>query len=370
MLRRRLANQQLIDSNQKDPAGVVAWLGAVQAQDYPAAKWALGLRTSGITDADVDEAFNAGRILRTHVLRPTWHFVSPADIRWLLALSGPRLDARCAPQYRKLELDAATLARCRRTIARALEGGRFSTRAELSAALNEAGVPARGQRLAYVMAHAEFTGTICSGPRRGAQFTYALLDERAPRGTMLDRDEALAILARRYFKSHGPATLKDYRWWSGLTMRDVKRGCEVIRDDLEAETAGDDTFWSVDGGPRRGRGQSRDPANARAGRGRRPATATYLLPNYDEYLIAYTGRGPVVGPPRGRSDAFPHHVVIDGRLAGCWRRTLRAGSVVVSVAPYGRIGRERSDDLRAAAERYSRFLGTPLILERTRRERR
>ena len=240
LIRRRLANQHLAASTLRSPAEIVAWFGAMQAQEYPAARWALGLRARGLDDAAVAQAFDDGAILRTHAMRPTWHFVAPADIRWMQALTGPRVQALNAYYARKNELDGKTVARSRggdRT--RRSAGGRHRTRPELAAALGKAGIPAAGQRLAYLMMSAELDQVICSGPRRGKQFTYALLDERAPRARVLPRDEALGELTRRYFTSHGPATLRDYVWWSGLTMKDARRGVEIAGRALVQETFGD-----------------------------------------------------------------------------------------------------------------------------------
>ncbi|MEO7157329.1 MAG: crosslink repair DNA glycosylase YcaQ family protein, partial [Vicinamibacterales bacterium] len=177
LLTTRLRNQQLIDGKRWKPAQVVSWFGAMQAQDYPAAKWAIGVRSPGSQDGDVEQAFNDGLILRTHVLRPTWHFVTPEDIRWLLALSAPRIHAANAYYYRQVGLDAKTFAKSCAMIHRTLEGGKTLTRAELAVDLQRAKVPADGLKLAYLMMHAELEGVITSGPRRAKQFTYALMDE-------------------------------------------------------------------------------------------------------------------------------------------------------------------------------------------------
>ncbi len=211
---RRLHNQLLIQHPFDQPNEVVAWLGAVQAQEYGHAKWALGMRLPGATDVDVERAIAEGSILRTHVMRPTWHFVTSADIRWMLELTGPRVHALNAYYYRQQGLDDALFARSNAVLAKALAGGNYLTRPELQAALAGAGIVADGGlRASYLMMRAELDMLICSGPRRGKQFTYALLDERAPAASSLPRDEALAELTRRYFTSHGPATLKDFAWW-------------------------------------------------------------------------------------------------------------------------------------------------------------
>ena len=190
--RARFCNQLLGGAKGRSPGEVVAWLGAVQAQDFAAAKWALGLRLARSTDAAIEKAFDEGEILRAHAMRPTWHFLAPRDIRGLQALTAPRAQAANAAGYRRLELDDKLLARCRRVITGALRGGRRLTRAELRVRLAEKGIQTSGQRLAYILMHAEFEALICSGPRKGRQFTYALLEERAPRSSVLPPEEALA----------------------------------------------------------------------------------------------------------------------------------------------------------------------------------
>lgn len=314
----------------------------MQSQDYPAAKWAIGLRASAITDADVERAFNAGDILRTHVLRPTWHFVVPADIRWMLALTGPRVHNMCAHYYRKLEVEGV-LARSRAAIERALVGGKQLTRHELATALRRVRISADGVRLAFLIMHAELEGTICSGPRRGKHSTYALLDERVPRARSLTREEALAELTRRYFTSHGPATVRDYAWWSGLTVRDVKAGLAMLDDELDQRVVGEKTYWQA---------PTRSPAP-------RLNSSAYLLPNYDEYLVAYKDRELVL--PAGK-DSFAHHVIIDGRVSGTWKRAPSGKSIVLTVAPYDRPARVNARALQAAAERYGKFMGMPVVL--------
>jgi Winged helix DNA-binding domain len=197
----RLHNQRISSTTFATPAEVVGWLGAVQSQDYAGAKWAVAQRTHSLTDAALDQAFAEGSILRTHVLRPTWHFVTPADIRWMLALSAPRVHQLNSSMYRKCELDDATFARSNAALANALQGRKQLTRSELATALAHVGIHADGFRLSYLMMYAELEGLICSGGRRGKQFTYALLEERVPQAQHLDNDQALAELVTRYFCS-------------------------------------------------------------------------------------------------------------------------------------------------------------------------
>lgn len=318
----------------------------MQAQDYPAAKWAIGLRVT-CHDADVEQAFNDGLILRTHVLRPTWHFVSPADIRWLLALSAPRVHAVNSYYYRQAELTPKILLKSCALLHRVLEGGNTLTRQELALHLRRAKIPAEGLKLAYLTAHAELEGVICSGPRRGKQFTYALLDERAPKARKpMDRDEALAELVTRYFSSHGPATARDFSWWSGFTLTDTAKAIANAKPALESTTIGELVYWSSD----------RSPAPLKS-------QGAYLLPNYDEYLIAYKDRDAFVDAGRkanlvARSNsALSNHLVIAGKLAGSWSRTLSATSVLIQVAPYRKLTAAQKNAVSAAAESYGEFLG-------------
>ena len=350
LLAQRLRNQHLASPQLTDPAAVVRRLAAVQAQDYPAATWGVGQRlTNGGVDA-VERAFADGRIVRTHILRPTWHFVTPEDIKWMLALTAPRVLLAIGYNCRRLGLDDALLKRTNRMIARALGNGRFLTREEIGAALRQRTIAAEGLRLIHILARAELDGVICSGPRRGRQFTYALLDARAPRALTLARDEALAELTRRYFTSRGPATLRDFTWWSGLTMSDARRGVEIVgRELVESEWRGV-RCWSA-GGPARLR------------------PSAYLLPIYDEYLIAYADRSDALGRLRQASRTNPIFywpVIVDGRVAGGWRRKLSSERVVVSITPSRRLSAAERRRIEAAAGRYASFVGKAPALEWTR----
>src|SRR5262245_53103171 len=302
----RLDNQRLRRATSRRPEEIVAWLGAVQAQEYPAARWGLGQRMGpGATDEAIRRAVDAGRILRTHVMRPTWHFVARDDIRWMLELTGPRVRRVMSHYFRRLELDAL-LTRAAAIFERALGDGPHLTRADLGVRLARRGVDAKGMRLGMLTMHAELEGLICSGAYNGKQLTYALVAERAPRAKTLTRDEALARLTKRFFASHGPATERDFAWWSGLTVADAKRGLEMNRARREAIDGL--TYWTI----------------GRAPYSRRTNGVVHLLPVYDEYLIAYRDRDAVphrvalIATGRGRPLPFQHPVVIDGQLAGMW----------------------------------------------------
>lgn len=341
LIARRLCNHRLIASDLRQPCDVVESLVAVQAQDYAAATWGLGLRASGLTAARVEQAFSDGSILRTHVMRPTWHFVTPADIRWLLALTAPRIAARMRPHHRQLELNGRVFSRSSAVFERALAGGKHLTRAELAAALARARISAQGLRLGFLVMQGELDQVICSGPPCGKQFTYALLEERVAPARARTRDEALAELARRYFASHGPATVRDYAWWSGLTVRDAAAGIELARPALQPEVVKDRTYWSATSGRK----------------ARRASGSACLLPIFDEYLIAYKDRELTTPSAFPRLGPYDNSLVIDGELTGGWRRVVKGNTVTVSVRGHRRLTATELRHVRAAAERFGRFLG-------------
>ena len=320
ILHQRLHNQKLSSSEFKKPADVVRWLGAVQAQDFEGAKWALALRMHSATKTVIEKAYNDGKILRTHIMRPTWHFVAPDDIRWMLQLTAPRVNTKAGPYYRKYELNAATFKRSNKALTKALRGGKHLNRQALKAVLNEAGVAVDDPiRLVHVLLRAELDGVICSGPVVGKQMTYTLLDERAPATEPLERDEALAQLTRRYFTSHGPATLQDFVWWSGLTVADARRGVALI-----------------------------DPVRVTK-RTQKSKHSAHFLPAFDEYLVAYRDRElGLLGPA----------VIVNGRIAGTWKRTNENKSIVFS--PSRALNNSERIAIASAADRYAAFVGLPV----------
>jgi winged helix DNA-binding protein len=351
--RRRLANQQLLAPTLTEPAEVVRRLGAVQAQDYGGAKWAVALRTRGAVDAVVERALSDGSILRTHVLRPTWHFVAPPDIRWMLALTAPRVKAAMAYHDRQLELDAAVFRRSHGALTHALRDGRQLTRVELAEVFRRARIDVTGpQRLGHLLMRAELDALVCSGARRGKQPTYALLEERVPPAAPPDRDAALLELTGRYFATRGPATAQDFAWWSGLTLADARRGVEIAGSRLEREVIGDESYWL-------------DPS----GRSPRQRTPTaHLLPNYDEYFIGFKNRGAIgkrlnsTDVVMGRDALAPHVIVVDGQLVGGWKRTLTKTAVVVELRLRADLRAPERKAVVMAARAFGAFLELPVEL--------
>jgi Winged helix DNA-binding domain len=347
--KQRLANQRLVKPTLKSASEVVAMLGAVQSQDYGGSKWGLSQRTRGLTDAEIEKEIDDGTIVRTHILRPTWHFVAVADVGWMLALSAPRVQAANAHWYRWLEVDDIVARRGRIVLTKALRGGKQLTRAELGHALGKAKIQVTNpQRLAAIMMRAELDGVICSGARRGNQFTYALFEERVVGPAALERDAALFELARRYFTTRGPATIDDFAWWSGLSKADAKRGVDAAASQLEHASIAGRSYWS-----------------AAAYRMRTSSVQAHLLPNYDEYFIGLKDRSAFVARLRAsgvkaRADGLSGHVlIIDGQIVGGWKRTLSRGTAVIELRLLIRLREAERRAVAAAVQRYGDFLELP-----------
>jgi Winged helix DNA-binding domain len=346
ILRERLRNHHLLDPLPGTPADVVRSMGAVQAQDYGGARWAVAQRGRGLTAAAVDDALADGSVLRTHVLRPTWHLVTPADIGWVLTLTAPRIKAQIAYGNRESGLDDATLARSNRTVAKALRGGRQLTRIELADVLQRAGVtPRDGVGMMRLMVAAELDGVICSGALRGRQHTYALLEERVPASVVKARPAALAELASRYYASHGPATIKDFAWWSGLTVADAAAGARDAHPQLERTDLDGRTYWSAP--------TARTAAHS--------SPTAHLLANFDEYTVGYTDRSLLIDAGDQRHEQprpeliLSNVVTIDGRVVGTWKRSAQRNAVRVTLSMFAPVTARASAAITAAADQYAAF---------------
>lgn len=354
----RLHNLQISQTRLTTPVDMVRRLIAVQSQDYAGAKWSLGLRLRPTTDSAIDKAFNGGEILRTHMMRPTWHFVTSDDIRWILALTSPRVHQVNGTMYRQLGLDSDTLARGAAAMTRALRDGGQLTRDELRDVLEREGIATRGgpdrsgQRLAYIVMWAELEGLICSGPRRGKQFTYMLLDERAPNAGTMAHDEALAELIQRYYQSHGPATAADFARWSGLTLTDTRQGLEDVGPRLRREEVEGLTYWYAN--------DNLPPRDS--------SPTAYLMSIYDEYTIGYKDYGINDDDETGArltalGNALQNVIILDGRIAGTWRRTLKKAAVIIELNLFAQLTEAKREAVGEAAQRYGEFLGLTVGLE-------
>lgn len=346
----RLHNQHISAPSFQKPEEVVRWMGAVQAQEYFGALWAVGLRMQRAAAADVEQAMADGRIIRTHPMRDTWHFVAADDIHWLLTLMAPGRIARNGPWYRKLELDEATIAASHAVFTKTLQGKKSLIRRELAAALEQAGISTKGLRLTFLLARAEIEGVICSGPRRGKQFTYRLLDELVPVYKTLDREEAIAELARRYFTSHGPATVQDFVWWSGLKVAEARAGLEAVKSGLTHEVIDGQTYW---------RSPSSSPAQELA-------ETVYLLPSYDEYTVSYKDRSAIFDGPRAsqlerETTILNPTIVINGRVVGLWTRAMQKDAVIITPKLFTPLDQAEKQAITAPAECYAAFFGAKSV---------
>ncbi|HZD68995.1 MAG TPA: winged helix DNA-binding domain-containing protein [Actinomycetes bacterium] len=341
--RRRLHGLLLRGTGPAAPEDVVRHLTAMQAQEHAYARWSVAQRTAGWPPASaVAAAFDEGRILRTHVLRPTWHYVAASDLRWLIGLSGPRVDAANARRHRELGLDPPTLNRSNDVIAQAVAGG-ARTRRELAAILERHGISVAGQRIAYMLMHAELTAVLCSGGMRGTQHTYAAFDQRVPAGRDLQGDEALAELAWRYFSTRGPATLNDFSWWAGLRAPEARRGLQMVQSRLASHEVDGRAYWLSD--------QGTHPSGPRID----------LVQCYDEVIISYTQSRDILHTPSAsfpvprHLDGFQHVLLLDGRLLGHWRTHADPDGVRIETRTSGVLDAKDQIALGRAIERYQRF---------------
>lgn len=352
----RLRNSRLVGPPLATPAEVVGWFGAVQAQDVPGALWGIAQRMPpGQTIDALGAAMDEGRIVRTHAMRPTWHFLVPAELRWIQALTGPRVDRVAGTMYRRLGLDARAFEAAGAAMRATLTGGRALTRDELAAAVEPTGIDlADNLAITHLAMHAEVEALIVNGPRRGKQATYSLVAERVPPVPPLSRANSLRELTIRYFRSHGPALAHDMAWWSGLTVADVRRGIELAGRALEGRRLDDKDYWAAAG--------CFDPAPDLV-----PSPHVLLLPNYDEALGSYRDYSPVMDDalPRahGVNDVLGAHIVVrDGSVVGGWRRALAADRVTVTVTLLIPLMPDELDALDAAAATFGRFLSLPVDL--------
>ena len=331
--RLRLINQRLVPTP-STATELVRWMGCIQAQDYAMAKWAVGCRLSKATESGIEKDFNEGKILRTHALRPTWHFVCPEDVRWMLKFNAPKVRALSRPYHRQLEIDAAILKKTKTLLAKALgEHGKL-TRPQLAEVLRKGKVATNDARLGHLLMDAELDAIICSAGRIGKQFAYGLLDGE---GVVLSTEEAIEELARRYFRSRGPATVQDFAWWGGLTLTEARKGLDAIKSEL----ASMNDYWFT---------TPKDPTNP---------GSTYLLPAFDEFTVAYKNRDDVLDPTHAAACFYGLKPIIvhNTRIVGIWQRTINKGKALVETIPFQVVKPAPARALAAAIKKYEEFMG-------------
>lgn len=341
----RLKNQHITNSQTGKSAGeLVSYMGALQAQDFNMAKWAVATRLSNATEKSINLALDRGEILRTHLLRPTWHFVSAEDIYWMLELTAPQILRALNSRNKQLELSEITFTKSNRIIEKALMNAGELTREELVSLFKQAGIDVDDNRASHLLLKAELDGLICSGAT-GKKVTYALLEERVPEKKRYSRDEALAKLALKYFTSHGPATLQDFVWWSGLSVKDAKNALEMAKEEFISETFNEETYWT------------------HGSFSKNRARGTYLLPAFDEYIIGYKNRSAVLTLENHKKAVSNNGIfwpvaVINGEVAGLWKRTVKKDKVDISINLFtAGLPEGTKSKLERSAQNFGRFLG-------------
>jgi hypothetical protein len=341
----RLYNQQLSVSSFQTPGELVSWMGAIQAQDYAMAKWAVGLRIKNANDDTIEKAITDGTIIRTHVLRTTWHLVTPADIRWMLELTAPGIYKQMAYHDRQLGIERKELVKSAKLFEKTLTGKKQMTRPELEEIFTKAKFNCDGMRFGHLLMHAELQGILCSGAKKGKQITYALLEERVPATKKYHREESLVMLTQKYFQSHGPATIKDYVWWSGLTTKEAKEGIALLDGKINSINYNEEVLWYID-----------LPDKIKMDK------TIYLLPNYDEYVVAYNNRETLIPGAkksellRGGNPLFSNNIIINGQVCGTWKRTLKANLVTVNATIFNELTAADKKQLEQAQQRFEQFL--------------
>lgn len=350
----RIKNQQLASTKFDTPKQLVGWMGAMQAQDYNQAKWAIGVRMPHLDEHQIEEAFNKGTILRTHLMRPTWHFVSADDIYWMLELTAPQIKSVLNSRHRELGITDLLVNKSYLVMEEALNSSEFQalTREELIEALDKAGIPTGHQVIAHMMLRAEIDGIICSGPLKGKKQTYALLSKRVPQKITFPKEEALARLAKSYFSSHGPATLADFIWWSGLPAQSARNALESIKNNLLSERIASDTYWFSDPGVNAGK----------------LTDSVYLLPAYDEFLISYKNRSASITANDHKkaissNGIFRPVVLVNGQISGLWKKVIKKDRIIIETDYFRPHNDAEKQSIAKAAELFRHFAGKKAELQ-------
>lgn len=345
----RLRSQKLATSGINSAEEVIDWMGALQAQDFAMSKWATGMRMNETSLKIVESAIDEAKIIRTHVLRPTWHLVSSDDIYWMLELTGPRIRSALQSNDRKLELTESDFSKSNRLLEHLLRDHNHLTREEIDLHMNHAGIGTQANRLYHLLCRAEICKIICNGRSVGSTITYALLQERVHSATSLTREEGLAKLAKKYFRSHGPATLQDFIWWSGLTTQDAKRALHSIHRQLGLIKLEGQEFW-----------YSEDSEAIAV-----PANLILALPAYDEFIISYKSRFAAVALESqskaiSSNGIFRPVIVFNGQVIGIWRRATKKGRMEIYCNLFVPASPQLKEQIDQAFGPYGQFWQTPV----------
>ena len=344
--RLRLMNQQIVGTKFSSAKKLVEWMGAAQAQDFNMAKWAVGLRLQSSTEISVEKEFNEGKIIRTHILRPTWHFVSADDVHWMLQLTAPRVKASLKSRHKNLEVNEKLLSKTNSLIEKKLSKQKYATREELADEFMKANIKPDNNRLSHFMLCAELDGIICSGILNGNKQTYTLFHKRVSLNKSFDKKKALAALATKYFLSHAPATLQDFIWWSGLTVAEAKRAVALIKKDCIEEIIINQQIYFM-------------PVNFSVPKNIK--TSVFLLPAFDEFIISYKDRTATISSEHHqkaitRGGMFCPVIIIDGQATGTWKRAIKKDMVKIETNFFRKHNQAELELIEKAADRFAFFL--------------
>ena len=340
----RLNSQQLTATKFYSPESLVGHFGAMQAQDYAMAKWAIGIRT-GKTENAIENSINEGKIIRTHILRPTWHFVAAEDIHWMLELTAPSLKRVIKSAAVKMGLEDSLNAYTKK-LQKLLSGNTHLTREEIMLELEVKTGQANSISPVIIMMNAELEGIVCNGIMRGKKFTYALLEERVPsKNSKISKDEALAKLAGKYFNSHGPATIHDFSWWSGLSLTNSRLALELIKSELDSVEIENSTYWFYN-----------------VSISNKKHTNVHLLPAFDEFLISYKDRTASIALKHQplaftKNGIFNPVLVVNGKVEGTWKRSIKKETVKIEINPINSFEKNTSELIINEAKMFGDFLG-------------
>ncbi len=348
----RLYSQQIGYTKFNLPSEMVSWFGAVQGQDYAGAKWALGLRLGDITDKDVEKAFNSKSIVRTWALRGTLHLISARDIRWILKLVAPRIIKRNMGHYKQLELDEKTFEKSYEIIINALKDGKKSRR-ELISSLEDNHISTKGLRATFILQRTSLEGLICQGVQHRNNPNYILMDE-LQEYKKFERDESLKELAKRYFYSHGPATLQDFVWWSGLLVKEATEGLNLVKSILNEVNFNGVTYW-----------QSPETAIDN----NQKSTIVGILPSFDEFLLGYRDRSPSINPSilnnmTSANGMFNPTIIINGHVEGIWKRKIKKDKIKINYINFRKMNSVEEQALKSQFNRYNKFIGSPVTVSK------
>lgn len=321
LLRIRLYNQLLTGHEFDEPHEIVSWMGAMQSQSLELAKWAIGARLGEKTVKNVEEALNTGKIIRTHILRPTWHFVSCEDIHWMFDLSIPRLKPTYLSYCKMLGADDSVISRGVSMVEKSLSGGKHLTKQEIGTILQKEKITTDTRMLTLIISMAEMEGVLCNGQLRGNKQTFTSFGEWAPRKLSIQKEEALERLARTFFTSHGPATIQDFTWWSGLTLTECKQALEMIKNDFICETTNGRVFWM--------KNDIKTPAT--------DEVSALLLPPFDEFVVSYKDRSEMIdethyGKVMTKNGLFSPTIMLNGEIIGSWKKTMKKGAPQIELS--------------------------------------